>query len=157
MISKKGVEQWISYVLLILFSVVIASLLFVWMKDYATGATDTFTEKFNTEKCAQISISIDDAILKNAQTLYITVTNRNYLRINGILVRIYYDTGPELFEKKKLTKPQITNDYELNITTGNIQAIHVIPYYQADDVRIICDNKKIIMDYDSGTQKFSVA
>lgn len=141
--DKKGVEVWISWVLLIAFVIVLSAFMYNWIIGYTESKSEQMKEMvYNTEECDFVAISID-AACQDSQTLYINVTNRYNLKIDKLIVRMYRGSNVLNITEFNITiKPKVTK--ALNITkqtTTNVNITEVIPVVEKDDYEIICRNR----------------
>ncbi|MCX6707649.1 MAG: hypothetical protein NT001_05930 [Candidatus Woesearchaeota archaeon] len=142
--SKKGIDQWISWVLLLVFSVLLASIVSYWMKDYITETSGDMTKRAHTtEYCDGVGIEIQDLVAKNSQTLNMKVINTYNLAINKIIFRVYDADNYILVNMTNVTiKPGQNKTIEIpkNETVSFVEAVPVII---EDGEQIICNDKTV--------------
>ena len=133
-----------SWVILIGFVVALSGMLLGWMQEYSQNTVDTMQERlYNTEMCESISMSIDEIFCKNPQILNIVITNRNYIRIDQIILREYTeDKQIHVYYLNKTIKPTKSAELEVPIQ-GNISSVEAIPVFIDKESYHICEEKKI--------------
>jgi hypothetical protein len=155
--NKRGVEVWISYIFLILVTVVLSYMVFTWLHGYSKESVEKISQKVNTEKCDRISFFVADSFIKNpgnaTQTLYIKVTNNGYLRINKIILRKYLDTGINVNTINAYMKPDETKEIDSDFQ-GFIEAYEIIPVYMDNSAEVICNNRKVQKKYNPASDRF---
>jgi len=142
--GKKGVSMWLSWVLLMVFVVILSVVIFDWMKGYTESSSSEMTKRvFNAEKCSFISISVSEIVEKNPQTLNIKVTNRNNLRINQIIFRLYSTDNKVYVDDLNITLlPNQTKTVELQ-KNGTIEAMDLIPVRFEQEYTIVCRDRMV--------------
>jgi hypothetical protein len=151
---KKAVSEWISYVLLTGFVVVLAAFIYSWMTGYTTETTADVKERvFNSELCDIISISVTACINSStSQSLYINVTNRGDLRTTKLIFRFLQLSNTSIqnlydAEIDTVIKPQYSKNIsatQLNLTwvVNSNTKVDVVPAMQKDDVLVVCNDRK---------------
>lgn len=77
---KRGISEIVSYVLLVSLAMVMAGVIFSWMKFYAE-------KPLPSESCPEVSIVIQDYFCKD-KMLNLTVQNRGRFDIDGYIIKI---------------------------------------------------------------------
>ena len=142
--GKKAIAPWVSWVLLLTFAVLLASIVSYWMKDYVTGVVnDMKTREYAKEYCDLVGIEIRDLVVKDAQTLNMKLVNTYNLGINKVIFRLYDTNNYILINKTNVTiKPNQNKTVEIpkNATTYRVEAVPVI---FKDGKEIICEEKMV--------------
>lgn len=142
--NKKGISVWISWVLLVVFIVLLSAFMYGWMTNYTRQTTEDVKKVvYNEEECNYISLDIDAC--STDSLILINFSNRGTLRIDKILLRLHSQqnvTNIELNMTKdnKTLKPERTRTESIN-DTGNIYIIDAIPIYIKGEYKIVCTNK----------------
>ena len=142
--GKKGIDQWISWTLLLVFSVLLASIVSYWMKDYITGTSGDMTRRARTtEYCDGVGIEIQDLVAKNSQTLNMKVVNTYNLAINKIIFRVYDADNYILMNVTNVTiKPGQNKTIEIP-KNATISLVEAVPVILEDGEQIICKDKTV--------------
>ncbi len=142
--SRKGIAEWISWVLLLAFAVLLASIVSYWMRDYVSGTVTDMEKRAHTEEfCSSVGIELDDLIVKNSQTLNMKVINTYNLAVNRIIFRIYDADSNILINITNVTiKPgqNKTVDIQKNATSNLVEAVPVVINGREE---IICQEKMV--------------
>ncbi|MBI2142022.1 hypothetical protein HYU15_00855 [Candidatus Woesearchaeota archaeon] len=124
--SKKAVAAWISWVLLVGLSVVIAMFVLGWARGLVTKHGEDIKERADyAALCENLDIRLE-SICQNTQTLNMNVSNNNNLKVESIMVRMV-----DIYKELKIVKQ------------GLLQKIEVIPATFSGSKRIVCQNKKV--------------
>ncbi|MBN1386501.1 hypothetical protein JW968_06020 [Candidatus Woesearchaeota archaeon] len=145
--NKRGIEIWLSWILLMAMIIGLSALMMTWMKNYSREAlTGAQKRVFDSDRCEQISISMDHAICKNSSSIETQITNRNNLRIDQIIFRKYYnESPPDITEINETIKPSLTKSVHFEKANDTIITLEAIPVYidrTAGEV-IICRNRLV--------------
>ena len=133
--NKKGIEVWISWVLLIGFAAAIG----VLMQDFLAEFTEENVElmqriAINTEDCNLVALSIDSACtsIQGATTyLNMSISNRLNIRIDGINIRSF--SSSRVINQ---TIETLTND-TITLNPGQSRKVEVQTVPGTDSVQII--------------------
>ncbi|GEM_PF-3460569 len=141
--SKKAVAAWISWVLLVGLSVVIAMFVLNWARGLVTQHGEDIKERADySALCENLDIRLE-SICQNTQTLNMNVSNNNNLKVESILVRMVDIYGtPQLRETNTTIKPEEKKELKI-VKQGVLQKIEVIPATFSGSKRIVCQNKKV--------------
>ena len=139
--NKRGADVWISYVLLVGFTVALAAFIYSWMTGFSIEKTTEIKERiYDADICGSVAISINAC--NSSQTLYINITNRGDIRINQLIFRLDNGTDYTSFEINTTIKPQ--NSETFNFT--NVKIINatpdVVPATFKDKYDVVCTDKK---------------
>lgn len=142
--GKKGFDQWVSWVLLLVFSVLLASIVSYWMKDYVGGlVTDLWIRSHTTEYCDGVGIEIQDLVAENSQTLNMKVVNTYNLAINKIIFRVYDANNYILINITNVTiKPGQNKTIEIP-KNATISLVEAVPVILEEGKQIICKDKTV--------------
>jgi hypothetical protein len=140
--GKKGIEAWVSWVLLIGFGILVGVLVMRWMTSYAHSTMEELIERDSqVALCDSSSVSIK-AICQNTQVLNINVSNNGNLRIDELLFRLVdiYDM-PQTAYKNQTINTEKTIPVSV-VKQGVIKHAEIIPVVQEGRHRYVCQNRK---------------
>lgn len=149
--DKRGVEVWVSWVMMLVLIIGLATLMMGWMKSYSQSSMDEVEKRvYDADLCGQISISMDYAVCKDIDTMEVQLTNRNNFRISQVLFRAYYNiSDPNMTEVNVTLKPGDTKKVNFEVIPRNFDDLiwlEAIPvHWQITDERVsyICRNRLI--------------
>lgn len=148
--SKRGISEWISFVLLIGFIVVISAFMADWMTGFAKSSSQNIQQRtYDTSICESIAISEDACSFSSQpQTLYINITNRQDLNIDALIFRLYQGADFEIQEMNltnpiKPTKPwEKSRTLQVNASNiTNVDTVEAIPEHFKDNYIVVCTKK----------------
>ncbi len=139
-----GISPWISWVLIITFAVLLASMVSLWMKDYVSDTVDDLKDRTRSkEYCDLVGVDIEDIVARNAQTLNMKVINTYNLGVDRLIFRLYDADNNIFINKTNVTiKPgqNKTVTVPKNLTTYRVE---VVPVILEDGKEIICKEKVV--------------
>ena len=150
--NKKGIEVWISWVLLMGFVATLSLLMYDFIKDYTQETVDELRGRvYDTEECNSVAISIDSVCKQTATSpiyLNITVTNRLNINIDQLMFRTF-DSSDRFLNISRLNistatvalRPQQSKKITMNISSDDINTVQVIPAVFREDLVIVCMRK----------------
>lgn len=144
---KKAADQWISWVLLMGFTVMLSAFMYHFMVEYTESSTDDMKKVvYNTDECRMVSLNIDSACI-SAQALNITLQNKNYIRIDRIDFRYYAGRNPLHTNQTNMTmNPNRVKELVVQTGAAGITRVEVIPHIIKENNDIICSDKKASAD-----------
>jgi hypothetical protein len=145
--GKKGSAEWISWVLIIAFTAVLAAFMFGWTKSFTDKQTGKMKEVYDSLDCNYVQLSID-SICQNTQTLNMNITNRKNIDIDKLIFRIYDIYGnPEGKEVDLFIRHGKSNsEYIEVIKQGVASVVEVVPVFIKNDKKVICDQRKVTLN-----------
>ena len=127
--TKKADANWISWVLLLAFAILLSAIVYNWMFGFTKTTAESIERRtINAAQCEQVGISIDTAC-QNTDFLYVDITNRNNLNIDRVIVRMYNIYGEPiepLLEKRTSIAPKHTTRLSIP-KTGVVKKVDIIP------------------------------
>ncbi len=127
--SIKG-DMWISWVLLIAFSVVLAAITSNWLQDYAKDSSSRAEDQVErSDTCEILGVSIDFVCQRTTspKSLNMNITNRKDLKIDRFIVRAYNNSEFQSSSTLNvILKPQVTKNVTVNATT-DVDYVEVVP------------------------------
>ena len=143
--GKRGVGSIVGWVLLLGFTISLATIVFMW----TTKSTEDLSEK--SVKFIEGGLQCDNVMINVAvdpATCEVTVTNTRYLNIEKLNVRKLDPSSPESFiysdtvlEPKSEGKDE--NKYRVTIPTGYCGDVAVLPIIKIKEDFVGCENKII--------------
>ena len=142
--SKRAASEWISWVLIMAFAVVLSVIMYKFMVDYASEqTTDIKKMVYNTDECRMVSLNIISACFGPAQVLNITLQNNNYVRIDKIDFRLYNGNIPIHTNQTSITmNPNREKLVSFSTGAAAVTRVEVIPRIVKENMEIICSDKK---------------
>lgn len=144
--GKRGVSVWISWVLLIAFTVMVGTLVLQWSKSHATETVEDITEKGEVlTLCEETGLSVT-AYCQDTQTLNINVTNNNNRKIDAVLVRGFdiYDS-PQGGQKNISLVPEKSKAVAV-VKQGVLKRAEVMPVIIVGRKRVVCQSRKVTVE-----------
>ena len=146
--NKKGVELWVSWVLLVASAVVASVFMFTWMTDYATETNEEITRTFeNAQQCDSVSIEIRACQEITRNVVNVNATNRGLLTIDKIIFRLY-DAHDDVSTRQinKTIRPNVKKSFPVvrQDAVVNIEAVPVL--YDDAGNEIICTKRLSQLD-----------
>jgi hypothetical protein len=144
--GKKAIAAWISWVLLVGFTVAIGMLVMRFMTGYAHKTMEELVERDNQiGLCDAASVNVKD-ICQNTQVLNINVSNNGNLRVDELLFRMVDIYGAPQTAYKNQT---INTEKVLSVSVvkqGVVRHVEIMPVVQEGRKRYVCQNKKVGID-----------
>lgn len=148
--NKKSMELWLSWVILVAFTIGMGALLTTWMFEYSDSTSESIKEVvYNEGDCNHASFTIND-ICNTTSSTDINITNKGTLNIDAIIFRFYTDEGANnvvnirynLTDENITFKPGRTRQISVTEYTGNIYILDGVPILYKGDLEIVCQNRK---------------
>ncbi|MCX6709977.1 MAG: hypothetical protein NTV63_03445, partial [Candidatus Woesearchaeota archaeon] len=87
-ISRKGVATWISWVLIMAFTVALGTFVFRWSSGYAESSAADIGDRSARSSCDSAAIEIRSAC-QTEGVIYATIENKKDLRIDQIVFSMF--------------------------------------------------------------------
>jgi len=147
--TKKAVSIWLSWILLTAFMVVLSVVVYEWYINYTKESIVSMKQTvYNTDECNSISICLK--VINTTQDLNINITNKGYIKVDRLFVRVYNANGDfTQFEYNTTLKPDRTRNYIFNSTNGNyttitnVNYVEVVPIIVKDDLTVVCSSRQV--------------
>ena len=143
---KKGVAEWLSWVLLVALAVVIGTFVLQWTKGHTTETVEDLTEKGEILTfCQEAGVAVL-GYCQDTQTLNINVTNNNNRRVDALIVRgfdIY--KNPQGGQKNISLDPEKTKNVVV-VKQGVLIRAEVMPIIVVGKKRVICQSRKVAIE-----------
>ena len=148
--SKKAITPWISWVILVAFTIVLGGFVSIWMKERVIETVDNVKIRiFHSDDCERVGIDIREVVLKNTQTLNMKVINTYDVRVDQLAFTLYTTkSGIANSSTVNITiKPNENKTVELG-TNQSIAILKITPVYfklkgETDMIRVVCNEKTI--------------
>ena len=144
--GKRGVSEWISWVLLTGLTVMIGVFVLQWSKGNTTQTVEDITEKGEVlTLCQETGLSIT-GYCQDTQTLNINVTNNNNRKIDAVVVRgfdIY--NNPQAGDKNISLVPEKSKSVVI-VKQGVLKRAEVMPAIIVGKKRVVCLSRKITLE-----------
>ncbi len=144
--SKKGVSPLVATVILVGFTVVLASLFFIFGSSKIKEFAQKSFEKCSAQQAAQLDMKASCQV--TSDKFSVSLQNTGQASITGGFFRI--NTGKEikskLFEGEVKPGEEKTKSFamsQLGVTGTSIKDVGIIPIIVADGKAISCDSKEI--------------
>jgi len=141
--NKKADFIWISWVLLMAFAVALSAMMYNWIFNYTKSSAEKIEERaLNSQECSYIGISID-SYCQDTKNIYLDITNRNNLKVDNVLVRmydVYNDPVSEAKEEQFILEPGKTAKLTV-VKNGLVKTVEVVPATIKGKTEIICTNR----------------
>ena len=146
-IGKKAVHIWLSWVLLMAFIVAMSAVMYNWIFGFTTSSTAEIERRvYDADECSYISLSIDD-VCQTTTSLYMTVTNRNTLKIDKVIIKAFNTYGePQAPANERLMvlEPSKT-DRIIVEKEGVVSHVEIVPVTFKEKDEIVCTARTAVM------------
>ena len=144
--NRKGVEVWLSWVLLVAFSVFIGTLVLQWSRSHTTQTVEDLTQKGEIlTLCQETGVAVNSYCQKT-QTLNINVTNNNNRKVDALLVRGFDIYGnPQNGERNISLQPDDSKSIQI-VKQGVLKKAEVMPIIMVGKKRVVCISRKITLE-----------
>lgn len=144
--KKRGVSEWLSWVLLTAFVVMVGAFVMQWTRSQTTETVDDLTAKGEVlAACQESGVSVD-TYCQNTQTLNINVTNNNNRKVDGLLVRAFdIYNNPQGGSKNVSISPEKSKALQV-VKQGILKRAEVMPIITVGKKRAVCQSRKITLE-----------
>ena len=137
--DKRSIALWISFILLVLFAIILSVFTMAWVKNRAKESGEELEKVlYHDELCDKINIWVNASY--TTSTINLSIENIGTWRIDRVLIEFFNDSLP-------------TNDqeYDCKLRSGYSKVlklskqgnlIYITPIVRKDSLKIICENKK---------------
>ena len=143
--GKKGIAEYVSWVLLISFAAAMSIFMYGWISSQVETHSQNLQERSDTSLCDDVGINIV-SVCQNTQTLNMNISNVKMLGISRMDFRFYdlYD-GKDQRSVNLTIRPGEKESLEV-IKQGTLKQAEIIPVTIQDDTIITCTKSKIIIE-----------
>lgn len=137
-----------SWVLIITLAVVLSAIMFSFLREYAQSTSEEVRQRvISAERCALMSIGVSELVEKNPTTLNMKITNRQNIRVNQLIFRLYSDRNIYIYELNTTIRPKHFKYIDVP-KNDSIDMVEVIPVMLEDKFDVVCANKKVQVSLD---------
>ena len=143
--GKKGVETYISWVLLIALAITTSIFMYVWTTSSVESSMEYVIESDNKGICQDVGISLVN-VCQNAQTLNMNVSSTNIQGISGLKFQFIdiYD-NVESRSRNISIRPNELKEMEV-IKQGTIKQVEITPVITTNNQIITCIKRMISVE-----------
>ena len=140
-INKKTISLWISFILMIVFVIMLSVLTMSWMKNRAVGGAYELKRAMNQElECHKVNIMVKSNDVNN-NIINITITNTGTWRIDKVMIEFFNNSLPQSIEEYDSVLRPGTNK-TLSITKQG-DVMYITPIVNKDNFKLLCPEKKV--------------
>ena len=141
--NKKGVDAWISFVLITLLAVTLGAGFLVWSKGFtASSAADIEKRSEYVTLCESVSLQIR-GLCQNTQTLNMNLSNNNNVKVTEIVLRLYDIYNQPQQRNMNITIRPSETARVTAIKQGIVKQLELIPVTQSGKNRVICQSQRV--------------
>jgi hypothetical protein len=139
--DKKGLETWISWVLMLGLAVAIGVVMYSWYISTTQSTIKTIQYVYDRTECNSVAVSV--TACSQAQHLNINITNKLYIAVDEMMFRIHYsDMSVEAFNSTARIKPGQKEDFVFGFDSSKaIAEVEAIPVIAAGSSWVICSSR----------------
>lgn len=142
--TKKGAAAWLSWVLIISFSVGLGAFMFRWMTGFTQSTADKLADKVEESDCELIGVSVLDSC-QTVEELKLELQNKKNLNVDQILINyidIYDNPGTKVLNYSL----RVNKKEKINILKqGIIKQFELIPRAFREDKIIVCNENTVVL------------
>ncbi|GEM_PF-1895464 len=140
--NKKGIEVWISWVLITAFMIVLGVIVYRWSTSYATSSASDVETRAGKAECDAVALQITAACQLD-NVIYVDIANRKDLKIDKVIFGLY-----DIFGNGESREKIFTLDVGKTINVevlkqGTISTISAIPAIYKSSKWIVCPEKEV--------------
>ncbi len=145
--KKRGISPVIGAILLISLTVVIAGVVFIWMKNIAEKAEKSGDDAL----CRNIVYEIGDLRCEDGKLIFNAQNYASDLKLMGFMIKIEADGETKSFSSEPAEIDSL-GSAEVFITLdgslGSIDKVQVIPRIKSGDDFVYCEDKETVKTWD---------
>ena len=139
---KRGL-MWISWILIVAFTITLGTFVAKWMTDFTKDQTSEFQDRtMNPSFCQDTGVSLDE-ICQNPQTLNIKITNRKELKVNKLLFRVFDIYGNPATREKNVSMSPGDVERLVILKQGTTEKVEIIPFTNKNLNDIMCPESSV--------------
>ena len=144
--SKKGVAEWISYVMLTALAVSLGALVLHWSRSTTEETVDDIVARGDALTLCEASGIDVSGLCQNTQTLNMEVTNTKDVKIESIQARMFdIYKRPQTASRNITILPQQTKSLQI-LKDGILKKAEIMPVVKKDSKRIVCQSRALSFD-----------
>lgn len=143
--KKKGVSQYVGWVLLIGMAIALAAMMYNWTRGFTERQVDDLEARTDDLVCESVNFDVSSAC-QNSQTLNMNITNTNNLRIQRLNFQFIDLYGNS--ESRTQTIKLFTGDNQKIriLKQGTLAQARVTPVVKKDNTLITCQQKSVAIE-----------
>lgn len=143
--SKKGVDIWVSWVLLLAFVVALSAFMFTWFNEQNDKLAGDLRVMSDTAECDSVGLHVED-ICQNAQVLYINISNKNSIRIDQLVFSVFdvYLESPVLRTVNLTLRPSEVEALQV-LKQATTQQLEITPVIFTESDKVFCYRKAVTL------------
>ena len=142
--TKKGAAAWLSWVLIISFSVGLGAFMFKWMTGFTQSTADKLADKVEESDCELIGVSVLDSC-QTVEELKLEIQNKKNLNVDQILINyidIYDNPGTKVLNYSL----RVNKKEKLSVLKqGIIKQFEIVPRAFREDKIIVCNENAVVV------------
>lgn len=144
---KKGIDLWISWVLLVSTAIIASVFMFTWMTDYAKETNDELQRSFeNAQECDSVALEIRACQETVRNIVNVNTTNRGLLRVDKIIFRLFDAHDNAVTRQMNITiRPNTLRSFPI-IRQDAVVSIEAVPVLRRDEFEIICTERSATLN-----------
>lgn len=143
--SKKGDSTWISWILIISFSVGLGVFMYKWMTGFTTSTTNQMMSRMEESDCTMIGVSVLDSC-QTVEELRLTLINKKGLNVDQFIIN-YVDIYDNPGVKAVNFSLRVNKREELRVLKqGIVKQFEIIPRAFVKDKIISCSDNTVIVE-----------
>ena len=145
--NKRGLELWVSWVLLVAAAVIASVFMFGWMLDYATLTKEEVLKTYeNSQECDSVSLEIRACQETSRNIIDVNATNRGMLKVDKLIFRLYDAHDDVATRQINVTiRPNTKSSFPV-VRQNAVIAIEAVPVMYGDDAEIICSKRAVTLE-----------
>lgn len=144
--GKRAISAWISWVLLVMLSVIIGTMVMQWTRSNTTQTVEDLTEKGEIlTLCQETGLAVN-SYCQDTQTLNINVTNNKLRKVDAVMVRSFdIYNNPHGSQKNISLEPEKSKSVVV-VKQGVLKQAEVMPVIIVGKKRVICQSRKLTLN-----------
>jgi len=144
--NKKGVSEYISWILIFGMVVMLSFVLFNWSMSLAKQSSEDLQTRTDPLICSEIGISIE-GICQSFKSIEMNISNINSYEITGFLIRtvgLYPDEENYLDSNTVMTQVEPGETEKISILkSGTLSQVQIIPMGVKNNKNIYCEEQSV--------------
>ncbi|MBW3012515.1 hypothetical protein KY311_04980 [Candidatus Woesearchaeota archaeon] len=144
--NKKGLEVWISWILLVGLTVALGVVMYSWYISTTESTIESLQYVYDRSECNNVAILLEAC--SQAQHLNINITNKLYTNVDEVIFRIHYtELDFDSVNRSARIKPGQKEDFRIPIDSGKtVSEVEALPVISSGNFRIICSSRLARVD-----------
>ncbi|MBW3017303.1 hypothetical protein KY316_02935 [Candidatus Woesearchaeota archaeon] len=144
--NKKGLEVWISWILLVGLTVALGVVMYSWYISTTESTIESLQYVYDRSECNNVAILLEAC--SQAQHLNINITNKLYTNVDEVIFRIHYtELDFDSVNRSARIRPGQKEDFRIPIDSGKtVSEVEALPVIASENFRIICSSRLARID-----------